>query len=334
MKNRIFLFPFVFLAIFVSCSSDSDDDMNIDPTEDWETINDDYTYVYNISNYESTLHITGLKDGNFIFASSEDDGENWNEVVLNEDISLENGIPICVGFINSQEGFIGVKGSFAKQYLKTDDGGMTWENFDINLNEDCGNIPQPQEIVVIDESTLVLSQFQSGNYIISRDGGESWDCRSGFSVVSSPKFKALNATNYLNYDQTGIFESSDKGAVWNSAVGIEGLSTYEMYDTDRGYAVTIPLGSNDSNPQLYTTNDTWSTFETNPVPSLSGKLVVCLVPVSSEDLYFFESENVYFSDDSGATASLVQFIGFEPTHSKKVNGEWYVTGRGLARYNP
>ena len=333
MKKRMSLIASVFLALFISCASD-DDDINLDPAENWETINGDYTYIYNIAGFGNMLYITGLKDGDFIFASSQDDGINWKDIVLNDDISIENGVPICVGFINSQEGFIGVKGSLTKQYLKTDDGGLTWDNFDINLSESCGYVPQPQQIVVIDESTLVISQFQSGNYIISRDGGGNWDCSTNFSVANSPKFIAFDANRYLNYDEGGIFESADQGSLWTTVLDASNLTTYEMYDQDLGLAITYPTESPDLNPQLYVTDDGWKSFETRPIPQLNEKLVVSIVSVSSEDVFFFESENIYSTSDGGETISLVKAIDFEPTHSKKVNGQWYVTGRGLARYNP
>lgn len=328
------LLAFILLTLMISCDSDSDEDEIPDPSATWEELNKDYTYVYNISSFENKLLITGLKDGNFIFASSEDDGETWMEIVLNEDIDLENGIPICVGFMSAQEGIIGVKGSFSKQYLKTNDGGLTWDTFDINLNESCGNIPQPQEIVVIDETTLVISQFQSGNYIISFDGGENWDCSLDFSVANSPKFKAFAGNKYLNYDERGIYESSDAGDTWATVLDESSLSTYEMYDDDKGLTITYPTESPDSNPQLYATLDGWESYDERPVSELNGKLVISIVPVSPEEIYFFESENIYSTLDGGESIDLVQTIDFEPTHSKKVNGDWYVTGRGLARYNP
>ena len=48
MKKRMSLIASVFLALFISCASD-DDDINLDPAENWETINGDYTYIYNLS---------------------------------------------------------------------------------------------------------------------------------------------------------------------------------------------------------------------------------------------------------------------------------------------
>ena len=65
--------------------------------------------------------------GTSFFASSDDEGESWNEIILNQEINVDQGIPIAVGFFNAEVGLIGIKGSFTQAYLKTEDGGLTWE---------------------------------------------------------------------------------------------------------------------------------------------------------------------------------------------------------------
>jgi hypothetical protein len=170
--------------------------------------------------------------------------------------------------------------------------------------------------------------------MISRDGGNSWECNPDFSVITHPKILAFDANGFLNFDQQGLYKSSDQGSSWMQVLSEGWLSTYEMVDENRGFAITNPYGGASADPKLYLTNDGWSSSQSIAVTSLSGKLVNCIVPVTSDEIFFFEAENIYFSPDSGSTLELVQTIDFEPTHAKKVNDTWYITGRGLAKYKP
>lgn len=316
---------YILAFIFISLSGHA---------QSWEILNEDYTYVYDITSHGSLLHMTGLKDGHFIFASSDNHGDTWHEVILDHQITLELGIPISVGFFNDQEGMIGIKGNFTQAYLKTEDGGKTWHAFTLNLGQDCDYIPQPFKIVIVNDSTAIVSQFQSGNFIISHDGGHSWECNYDFTTSWLPKITALNDQLFFNFDSRGLYQSEDGGSTWVTVVDTNDLTTYTMIDEQTGFAASAYYQDPVSNPALYFTNDSWNTFVTTPLEALNDKLINSIVPISAEEIFFFEADHIHYTPDAGQTVTFHQELGFEPISAIHINGEWYVTGRGLARYNP
>ncbi len=301
-------------------------------SQNWEILNADYTYVYDISGHDSTLYITGRKDGHFVFAYSDDDASTWNEVVLDGQITVELGIPICVGFFNAQEGIIGIKGNFTREYLMTSDGGLTWEAYTPELSPGCGNIPQPFKIVVVNDSTAVIAQFQSGDYLITRDKGETWDCESSFTTSWLPNFTTINQNIFYNFDTDALYKSNDAGISWNPALDVADLAAYQMLDEETGFAAGAYYSNPDANPVLYATTDGWTSFDTSPLPALNDKLINAIVPISADELFLVETENIHYSDDGGQTVSFHQGLDFEPTSAVKIGEDWYLTGRGLARY--
>lgn len=302
--------------------------------QSWEVLNQDYTYVYDISKLDDKLCITGLKNEDFIFATSNDEGLTWNEIILNQNISVEQGLPISVGFFSEEEGIIGIKGNATQEYLKTADGGLTWESFVPDFISDVDNIPQPYDMVVINDSTAIISQFQSGNYIITFNSGETWEIENAFNTSWSPKFIAFNLNTFYNYDTKGLFKSSDGGSIWTTALDVNGISTYNMYDANIGFAVSEYFTDTNSIPTLYKTMDGWNAFDSNPLLALKEKIIVGMATISADEIFFFESQNIYYSSDAGNSVSFFQELDFEPVSVKKVNNEWYATGRGLAKFNP
>ena len=69
-----------------------------------------------------------------------------------------------------------------------------------------------------------------------------------------------------------------------------------------------------------------------PLADDYDKLINSIVPISAEEIFLMETENIHYSDDGGQTVSFYQHMGFEPTSSKKIGNAWYLMGRGLARY--
>lgn len=316
---------FILALVLISFSANS---------QSWEEIKTDYTSVYDISNHANKLFLTGRKGGNFIFSYSNDNGATWNEKVLDDYISVELGVPITVGFFNADVGIIGIKGNLSKEYLKTEDGGLTWESYNLNLGIQCDYVPQPWGITIVNNTTAIIQHFQSGNFIITYDSGNSWECSFGFTTSWLPKIAVLNSNTYLNFDNSGLYKSTDEGQTWLTILEIEDISTYSMYNENAGFAVSAYYKSVNSDPELYVTSDGWTTFVTTVLPELNDKLITAIAPVTSEELFFFEAENIYYSSNAGQSVSFFQELSFEPTLLKNVNGEWYATGRGLAKYNP
>ncbi len=301
--------------------------------QSWEVLNQDFTYVYDIAKQDDKLYITGLKNGDFIFATSIDDGLTWNETILNQKISVEQGLPISVGFFSEKEGIIGIKGNTTQEYLKTKDGGLSWELFVPNFIEVTDNNPQPYDMVVINDSTAIILQFQSGNYIITQNKGESWLFEKTFTTSWSPKFTAFKQNTFYNFDTRGLFKSLDGGTTWAKTLNVSGLSTYNMYDVNVGFAISEYHSESNSTPVLYKTNDSWNVVDSNPIPTLKEKLIIGIAPISANELFFFEAQNIYYSSDAGETVSFFQALDFEPISIKNIDNKWYATGRGLARFN-
>ena len=307
-------------------------------SQSWESPNWDissssfFTDIYDISSSQGKLFVTGRDEGSY-FAYSDNDGDTWNVVDLDDNITT-NEIPIAVGFFTDQVGIIGIKGSYTKEYLRTNDGGLTWESYSLNLNG-CDYIPQPWDITIVNDTTAIISEFQSGDYIITHDAGNSWECINNFTTSWLPKFTALNEHTFYTFDFRGLYKSVDGGAIWTTALDVIDLATYSMLDEDIGFALTSYYANEDKNPRLYVTMNGWNTFDRFILSSLNDRVIEVIAPVNSEEIYFFAYESIYYSNDGGHTVSFFQKPSFDgPTHAEKINNEWYVFGRDLAKYNP
>lgn len=302
----------------------------------WELVVDEN--ITDIASFGETLYIVGSQGsssnrGEVFFGVSHDGGLTWSKVILNPYITVQGG-PISVGFFNDKEGIIGIKGSYTKQYLKTVDGGLTWEVFTPNLPEDCF-VPQPFDFTRVNESVGIISQFQSGNYLITRDRGNTWSCNRSFTTSWLPNFTGSDQTVFFNFDEDGLYKTSDGGVTWSLVLEKWGLRTYEMHDKQIGYAISENDRNIDSNDYiLYRTQDGWNNVETHSFSIDSDWYVHSIAPVDSENLFIFAADDIYHSTDGGISFSFLQSLNGEPYKIKKINNQWYATGRGLVKYNP
>lgn len=323
MKNT-FVILFSFLSIFIY-------------GQKWEVVSEDY--IVDISGNENTLYSVGYQSNNgnvdYFFGVSIDGGNTWEKRIINQYINVD-GDPISVGFFNANEGIIGIKGSNTKEYLRTSDGGLTWESFIPLVN---GILYQPYEIIILNQSTAIIIAFQSGNYIITYDKGATWSCECQFSTSWAPNLETINNSVFFNYDLNGIYKTTDSGSNWSVSLDNRDISAFSMESAEKGYAI-IPRDSIDSNgntftlPFLHKTADSWASSEAIPLMLLKDKHVAAFTFVNSQEFYFFNNENIYYSLDGGHTLELLQTINFDAFRIKKIQNNIYATGRGLVQYNP
>ncbi|WP_282079905.1 T9SS type A sorting domain-containing protein [Aquimarina algiphila] len=324
MKN-ILLLPFLFLSLYTYGQT-------------WEEINQGN--VSDISGYGDTLHMVGnqVNNGNtnYFYGISTDGGSTWNKTTLTPFMSVE-GVPISVGFFNNTDGIIGIKGNFTEEYLKTSDGGLTWQKFNPSTSQ---GIFQPYDIIILDESTAIITAFKSGKYIITYDKGNTWSCQCQFSTAWIPNFEVINSSLFFNYDSnTGIYKSTDGGMNWSVILNTRDITAFSMENENSGYAI-VPQNSIDNNgntvttPNLYKTTDGWGSYETIPLIMLQDKYIGAFTFVNSQEFYFFNNDDIYYSGDGGQTIRLLQTIDFDPFRINKIQDAIFATGRGLAKLDP
>lgn len=292
--------------------------------------------VSDITAHGDRIYIVGIQGDHTnlesFFGFSDDEGKTWDKVILNSYISVD-GTPISVGFFNSNEGIIGIKGSLTKEYLRTNDGGYTWQTFSPDLCNDT-YVPQPFDIVIINDTTVVISHFQSGNYITSTDKGLTWSCNTDFSTSWAPKFTYFGVSRYFNFDQNAIYTSEDAGLTWSIALDKRDISTYQMQDENIGYAVSYYYSNEEKIPVMYQTIDGWKTAQNTALTDFYDKIVGEIASISKDTIYFFQAKNIYLTNNGGMSVSFLQELDFEPFRVVKINSGWYATGRGLVKYNP
>jgi len=288
------------------------------------------TFVTDIDSHNGQLFIVGSAGSLSYYGTSVDDGSSWNLLDIS-DATEVMGTPICVGFFNDLEGTIGIKGSFTKDYLITNDGGDTWASTQLLVDTSCTNILQPYDFYRVNDSVGLYNGFLSGQYMITRNAGQSWSCSTQFSTSWTPQFHILNDSVWYTKDNNGLYLSEDSGESWEKVLDKE-ITHFQVNDQDI-IALSTYYSEPNSTPVLYRTENDWLTYDSIPLSDFNGKNVTLFVKTDSAEMYLIESENIYYSKNGTSDFQLVQILEQAPFKTSYVNGDWFLSGRGLARLN-
>lgn len=174
-------------------------------------------------------------DGNGLIRKSNDKGLTWQ-------FAHRVGVGIThIGFVDAQKGFATT--SQAGLFLKTEDGGATWQRIQIidpNRPDEANRFKPGKRVVVVDPMTIFfdvynhpISNPSAAETIVTRDGGVTFEVAyapgnlyhvAGDTLVAFGKETDIYGLSYLT-----IFKSTDKGKSWAKVVrSPAGLATTNM----------------------------------------------------------------------------------------------------------
>ena len=277
-------------------------------SQGWETI--DSGRIIDISGLNDTLF--SVDYGSNTMNTSYDKGNSWVSQDLS-DFLQEDFTPLSIGFFNSDNGLLvatDITGTLF-DLLRTMDGGISWESiYPLNnsLNKSLFHI------VIINDSSAVITGFLNGDYVITFDKGDTWEENTDFTSDRSVcKFSVLNDSIFYNRDSNGIHRSENSGKDWVQLIDKEFVGSFWMESPDLGYAVYPDL--DEDCDYLLKTTDGWDSYDSIKLDELNTKFSHLIAPINTQEIYVFHSDDVFRSTDGGLHFVYHQSIDFEPFFS-------------------
>ena len=299
----------------------------------WVEVETPLNFVTDIAFHNDQYHIVGSEGARIYYASSADGGSTWTTRDLT-DITKVMGVPMCVGFYDGANGIIGLKGSFAQEYLVTDDGGESWTPVPMILDTSCHSLLQPNDIYLLNDSSAIINGFQSGRYMVTRNGGETWSCSEEFGTSWVPEIHIKSDSTWYTKDNNGFYITHDAGHTWNQVMGKEFV---HFQCTDEGEILALSSHYNEphGSPVLYRTFNEWASYDSIPLHYFNEVYTTLFVQTNHAGLYVIAGEHIYYSENGVDGFAFVQSLDQEQFRVTYINDNWYLSGRGLVKlYDP
>ena len=286
------------------------------------------TYVTDIGEHNGDLIMVGSLGSQMFYATSGNQGGTWDTLNITEAARI-TGSPMYVGFFDDDHGTIGIKGSFEQDYLETRDGGTTWAPAPMPLDTSCNNLLQPYDFYLVSEGVGMVNGFQSGRYMMTVDGGETWSCSDDFGTSWVPQMHIQNDSVWYTKDNRGFYVTHNAGSTWERVIDKEFIH-FQCTD-DEIIALSTHYEEPDGVPVLYRTGDEWTTYESTPLVGFNEMYLTLFVETNSGGLYVLRAKDVFYSENGQSDFVLVQTLDDEPFRTTYLNDTWYLSGRGLAK---
>lgn len=289
--------------------------------------------VFNPSNTKQI--IVGTQGGGFYL--TENQGEVWQNVAF----ASGNGNAIAIDPKDQNILYLALD---AKIY-KSQDGG---KNFKQVYTEQTGAVQD----VVIDptDSTHIFALTSSGNFLVSKDGGETW--KANAFIVGSPYRLKVDPKNvnhiFVATQQNGVYVSSDGGASFNNNAFVKLRNTSNNNTANLMAANDISIDPFDTKIILVATNhglvestDAGASFRLIPtliIPETAPLRSVQFHPTIKDAVFLSAKNKFYTSTDLAVTWSVVELpterevydIAVNPTNSN----ELYLAIKGIKSTRP
>jgi photosystem II stability/assembly factor-like uncharacterized protein len=222
-----------------------------DGGNNWVSHSDNYNDFNDLKIFDSG---TGFARSGNNYYKTTDFGDNWSY------ISSANHYTYCSGFyfVNENIGYSigGGTNSISGDVFKTTDGGNTWNQLNIYVDEGLSSV------FFIDENVGFISGgFNQRKVMKTVDGGINW------TQVSNQEFGQIqfinNQVGYGNrigYSNGRMYKTTDGGNTWNLNIEVdEEINAFHFVDENNGYFVG-------DQGLIYKTNDGGTNWEELEIP--------------------------------------------------------------------
>jgi photosystem II stability/assembly factor-like uncharacterized protein len=310
--------------------------------QSWDVLNGEQ--VFPVTARDGKLATAGYRPGmsgvEFFYAESVDQGMSWQYTAVNSAQNVQ-ATPTCLQFFGDSLGFMGLKGSFTGEILKTTDAGTTWTSIHhtdiINQIYSSQILPaaassfQPYDFTRLDDSSAIMVDFQQSSYLITSDRGTTWQWIENNRGADFPKVQHLANDDLLRAERTLLLRSSDRGSRWDTlftSPGGKDLTTFDFVSPQDGFVMVGEPGSGIECWKTSTAGQSWQR-----VGSYSGAS-------SFWDLHFSDTlkawglagDKLYRTTDGGRSWTQPETLPFDAHQFEVVMGKLYAVGRGLAGY--
>jgi photosystem II stability/assembly factor-like uncharacterized protein len=224
----------------------------IDGGNTWVSHSENYNDFNGIKIFDSGLGFA--RSGNNYYKTT-DFGDNWSF------ISSADHYTYCSGFyfVNENIGYSigGGTNSISGDVFKTLDGGITWNQLNIYVDEGLSSV-----FFINEDIGFISGGFNQKKVMKTIDGGINW------TQVSNQVFGQIQFVNDLvgygnrigNY-YGAMYKTIDGGSTWNISIELEGedINAFHFIDENNGYFVG-------DQGLIYKTNDGGTNWEELEIP--------------------------------------------------------------------
>lgn len=215
----------------------------------WESQSENYNDFNDIKIFDSG---TGFARSGNNYYKTLDFGDNWSYT------SSVSHFSYCSGFyfVDENVGYSvgGGTNSPSGDVFKTIDGGITWKQLNIYVDEGISSI-----FFLNQDIGFISGGFNQRKVLKTIDGGINW------IQVSNQEFGQIQFVNNLvgygnrmGYSKGRMYKTIDGGNTWNISIEVDkGINTFDFIDENNGYFVG-------DQGLIYKTNDggiTWNELE-------------------------------------------------------------------------
>ena len=249
----------------------------------WSALNTGITDFFNLVSIVSrdTFFLANTSNYSGFIYKTNDRGKTFIKLSCNSTIH-------CMNFIDSKVGFVGSSQSYI---LKTEDGGLTWQN-QLSVNYGPSGI---EGIQFLNKDTGWACR-EYNDLIVTHDGGKTW-ATANTSEGTSTIAIVNDTVGYIAGEDGFIGKTVDGGKTWNSVTAPgqfkDGYTVYSLafLSADTGFAVGL-LG------RILKTTDgglTWNNYSPSYIP------VTAVSFPTADTGYLTTWNNIYKTVDSGLT---------------------------------
>lgn len=186
-----------------------------DAGKTWAQVNLNNSVFFDIAMLNgSTCIVTGAPTG---VLKSYDQGETW-EVLATENGPYYNFEYGLLSFIDENTGYtISNENQYTDRFLKTTDGGISWDTIQLQPGDDWSTIAA---FHFINEDEGFLGGWYAGLFKKTKNGGSYWETPSFEGSVSNPNIFDFHigpeesSTYYACGWNNTIYKSTDSGDTW------------------------------------------------------------------------------------------------------------------------
>lgn len=324
MKQLINLLVVIFLAGY-NCNSQLQAQL-------WVVVNSTLGSVSDIDALGNNFYtISNLGE----FGYSNDNMQTWTTQNIKAVATIDNPIFTAIHFYDENHGIVAARNQqTGHQLLETLDGGQNWSVKSVNYETGCNTTFSPIDFNRVNDSSVILSAYNSAEYKITTDKAENWRCDSPFDRPEVLQNKVIRSDNeWIFSGDDGLYNTLDGGLTWTNFFNVE-FAHYHQGGNNELYGLTWSFDEADRIPVLYLSFDDFVSNFAIPLDEFQNAYIDVFVYDDDGNIFIVKSKDIYHSKDGGQSFRMIQTLSNQPVKMQRINDEWFLFGRGLWVLDP